>query len=330
MGVLRDIPSSFQTKFESGSTCASYLITLFREDGVWVYLTDNSRDLVFNGVTYKSNPGMTISNFQSVSDLSPDSLEIQVPFDGTIVKREDFIAERYDDCTFSLFYIDREDTDNVFLLTGGIIGSIKIYDMYATIELLSYLDLLNYETGEETSPKCRYCLGDRYCTVDLNAYGAAGSVKEVIDNSHFTAYIHAIPIWNPTTKEWVLDNRQSDWEDDTKEWFTYGYILFSKAVKYQGVGEYLTGMGAVMNDSMENNNIKRSVRAYNYTSSTPTFVLSRPTPFTLVPGDGFFIMPGCDKSTDTCETKFNNLINFGGEPDLPTADLITSQSGPVQ
>ena len=34
-------------------------------------------------------------------------------------------------------------------------------------------------------------------------------------------------------------------------------------------------------------------------------------------GDNFVIVAGCDKTIDTCYTRFNNSINFRGEPNIP-------------
>lgn len=38
-------------------------------------------------------------------------------------------------------------------------------------------------------------------------------------------------------------------------------------------------------------------------------------------GDTFFYYPGCDKRRETCLQKFNNILNFRGEPDMPGLDL---------
>ncbi|AGY57156.1 DUF2163 domain-containing protein [Gloeobacter kilaueensis] len=51
-----------------------------------------------------------------------------------------------------------------------------------------------------------------------------------------------------------------------------------------------------------------------------------PYPFTI--SDTFDITPGCDKNRYTCAGKFNNAINFGGEPDIPGNDqLIAGYTG---
>lgn len=53
------------------------------------------------------------------------------------------------------------------------------------------------------------------------------------------------------------------------------------------------------------------------------FTLSLPTPFTVGVGNAFTAIAGCQKRHLTdCKTKFNNLVNFGGEPDLPGADAL--------
>ena len=43
---------------------------------------------------------------------------------------------------------------------------------------------------------------------------------------------------------------------------------------------------------------------------------------TIRPGDGFSVMPGCDKSFATCRAKFGNGASFRGFPHMPTADFI--------
>ena len=39
-------------------------------------------------------------------------------------------------------------------------------------------------------------------------------------------------------------------------------------------------------------------------------------------GDTFTIVPGCDKQQPTCLHKYNNLINFGGTPFVPTPEAV--------
>ncbi|WP_342270600.1 DUF2163 domain-containing protein [Rickettsia endosymbiont of Orchestes rusci] len=83
-------------------------------------------------------------------------------------------------------------------------------------------------------------------------------------------------------------------------WFTYGYISWQ------------TGK-----------NIGLQMEVKNFINTRITLVL--PMPFVINIGDEFTIVAGCDKSSKTCIEKFNNIINFRGEPDLPGMDRLTKQ-----
>jgi hypothetical protein len=55
-------------------------------------------------------------------------------------------------------------------------------------------------------------------------------------------------------------------------------------------------------------------------------------PFNLPqPDDRFVISPGCDKTRATCVSKFSNILNFRGEPDVPGQDkYYTGPNAPAQ
>jgi uncharacterized phage protein (TIGR02218 family) len=53
------------------------------------------------------------------------------------------------------------------------------------------------------------------------------------------------------------------------------------------------------------------------------FTLSLPAPFTVAVGHAYSAVAGCQKRhLLDCKTKFSNLLNFGGEPDLPGVDAL--------
>jgi Phage conserved hypothetical protein BR0599 len=52
------------------------------------------------------------------------------------------------------------------------------------------------------------------------------------------------------------------------------------------------------------------------------WVLALPFPVALAPGDAYTMIAGCDKQFDTCRTRFNNVVNFGGYPYVPGIDQI--------
>jgi uncharacterized phage protein (TIGR02218 family) len=88
-------------------------------------------------------------------------------------------------------------------------------------------------------------------------------------------------------------------------WFAYGYLTWG---------------------SGRNEGLKMEVR--EFADSTVTLVL--PMPYTIETGDRFTIVAGCDKSSKTCIEKFNNIINFRGEPDVPGTDKILTTAGTIR
>lgn len=60
-------------------------------------------------------------------------------------------------------------------------------------------------------------------------------------------------------------------------------------------------------------------------TSGKVFTLSLPMPFAIANSDTFEAVAGCQKRhLLDCKAKFDNLLNFGGEPDLPGIDAMTS------
>lgn len=52
------------------------------------------------------------------------------------------------------------------------------------------------------------------------------------------------------------------------------------------------------------------------------FHLVQPMSYPIAVGDIFEVTPGCDKSLSMCKSRFNNVINFRGEPFIPGLDRM--------
>lgn len=55
-----------------------------------------------------------------------------------------------------------------------------------------------------------------------------------------------------------------------------------------------------------------------------TIQLFTPLPRPMTSGDEVRLVAGCDKTIETCHAKFNNVINFRGEPHVPGNDKVFS------
>lgn len=75
------------------------------------------------------------------------------------------------------------------------------------------------------------------------------------------------------------------------------------------------------------NNNGYSMEVKSYTLSSGEFELFEPMPFDIAVSDTYSVYAGCDKFFSTCKTKFNNVVNFRGEPHVPTQDQISGFGG---
>lgn len=72
-----------------------------------------------------------------------------------------------------------------------------------------------------------------------------------------------------------------------------------------------------------------TVKVKTYASATDTFTLAVPMTFPIQVGDTFSAIAGCRKRlNEDCRLKFDNVINFQGEPHRPTVDDMTESPEP--
>lgn len=72
-----------------------------------------------------------------------------------------------------------------------------------------------------------------------------------------------------------------------------------------------------------NEGLRHKVKSY--ASATDTFTLALPATYTVQVGDTYSVHAGCRKRVDEdCIAKFDNVLNFQGEPHRPTVDELTS------
>ncbi len=69
-------------------------------------------------------------------------------------------------------------------------------------------------------------------------------------------------------------------------------------------------------------NAGRAIEVKSWTQSSGSVELFLPAGYAIAVGDTFRIHPGCDKRLDTCIDRFDNVINFRGEPYVPGQDAL--------
>lgn len=93
--------------------------------------------------------------------------------------------------------------------------------------------------------------------------------------------------------------------------------VFTDSTKAQAA-EYFAE-GELTWTSGPNSGYRQKIKSF----AAGVFTLSLPAPFAVGVGNAFTAKAGCQKRLiEDCKTKFNNLLNFGGEPHLPGVDAL--------
>jgi hypothetical protein len=85
-------------------------------------------------------------------------------------------------------------------------------------------------------------------------------------------------------------------------------------------GDTFLDGGVITWDTGFNAGVSVELKTYNTSSDVVTTYLGIRMAVTV--GDRFFYHPGCDKRRDTCVRKYNNIVNFRAEPDMPGIDRM--------
>ena len=99
-----------------------------------------------------------------------------------------------------------------------------------------------------------------------------------------------------------------------------GRIAFTDSSNAQPNGVFASGV--VRFTSGANAGLSMEIREF----SAKRFSLFLPMPNPIAVGDHFTASAGCDKQFDTCAQRFNNAINFRGEPHVPGTDKLLETS----
>lgn len=97
-------------------------------------------------------------------------------------------------------------------------------------------------------------------------------------------------------------------------------FMFTDDARSEQPGYY--DYGIVTFTSGANQGVKREIKRFN----AGEFISFQPWPYAIQVGDAYHAVAGCNKMLNTCITRFNNALNFRGEPHVPGSDAILETS----
>jgi len=284
---MKTIGASLLTHFGLSFTTVAACWKLTRADGVEYFHTGHDAALVIDGDTYDPVNGTILSQFEQQAGLGVDNLEVMFAFADAGITKANIEGNLFDGAVIDVFLVNWADLTmgKALLAQNWLVGNIEMRDYMAVAEVRSRAQLLQGGLIELYSPACRATLGDARCGVDFGSaspFIVTGSVTGVTDRQIFTDTARV----------------------EASDVFAYGLLTWISGASAGGLN---TGL------SME-------VQSYNPINDQITLFLKMP--FAINIGDTYEMRWGCDKSSVSCKNKFNNFVNFRGEPFVPGPEVL--------
>jgi len=286
---MRYVPPALQAHLDGDVTTTCRLLRIDLQDGRTLGMASLDKDVFYNGVLYRSVTGIDNSVIATDAGLSVDnaesfSLVADDEIEGITVRSA--VAGDLDDATWSLYLVNYRDlTMGHVLLDSGDTGRVTVEnEMSVTVELVSFAMRLRQTIGTLDSRTCRATFGNPL----EGQYGCGYDAES---------------LWINATVTIVDAEEPNRFFDSTATGIT--------PIPVPGRIQWITG-----NNSTRN----RLYQIETYTDGT--IALLEDTPYPIEVGDEFRIRQDCDKVHTTCKSRYNNLLNFKGEPYIPVGDGV--------
>ncbi|MFV3416294.1 DUF2163 domain-containing protein [Pseudomonas sp. NY15436] len=273
------------------------------QDGTTVRITEHPVDLVMsNGQVYRCDTGYEFTGYDDDASMAPGSFDLTGILDHGIT-RDQLGSGVFDNARIYAFAtswkapIEDEEPNALAFL-----GKTTLNDSTYSTEVMSASDVLSQDVGRIYSPQCQWVLFDRHL-------GPTGDVIIASTRSRCTGprsdpdgpNIDTFRVTGTITAVTSQYQFQDSGRTEADDWFTAGEVLFT--------GGQNAGLAPIK--------IKQS-------TSGGQFYLHGGTYYMPQIGDTYMMIPGCRlRLSEDCRDKFSNVINFGGQPHVPSTSEYT-------
>ena len=280
---MRDVPASLEEHYETDATTTAWGMRIERADAEVFGWTSADRDKVIDGDEYLSAPGMSVASLVSSAGLAVDNTEATL-LEGGVVTREDMLAGRWDGARFELFKYNWADLDpERDIHMAGTLGQWKKSQTNAWVAELRGPQQRLQQTIADPSTKT--------CRYRLGST----AMPEGLCMKDLTSFTVTGSVSSVASKQQFTDSSRTEGDD----YFGEGIVTWTSGL---------------------NNGLLAKVKTY----ASSVFGLALPLVFPIEVGDTYTAIAGCRKRLEEdCRDKFDNVLNFGGEPHRPTQDDMT-------
>lgn len=283
---MRDLPGPLATSSQAVATSLTTLVDIVCLNGKAFYLTSSDRDVVFDGQTYVSRYGCNLSQVQTVLGTSAESVSITTLIAPDGVTSALIESGAMDNATMRVLIADYTLNPVVAaVFFEGFVAQVTYEDrITALIQGNPYLSLDITIASDVFSSNCRADFGDSRCTFPIDTLKQQHPVITAISQQELT-YTELVP-----------DPEQHYWQG--------------------GVIEFVNGANKGFSIEIQDSSADGDAQS-------GTIVLKGFLPYPVVAGDLMNMWPGCDKTTAMCSNRWQNIVNFQGEP-FSVAPWVTS------
>lgn len=267
-----------------GTTGVCRCWKLVRGDGATFGFTDHDRVLVFDGVSFRPETGLSAAALMQTTGLSVDNTEAVGALSDAAITEADIAAGRFDGAAIEAWLVQWDMPENRVLQFRGTLGELTRANGAFTAELRGLAERMNTATGRVYQRSCAAVLGDGACRFDLSTPGYSTEVIVAKVDAGRVFLLAGLEIFEP-------------------RWFERG-----RCEVLDGAAAGL--VGAVKIDRPEG--VLRRVELWDRLRAG------------IGAGDRIRLSAGCDKRMETCRMKFANLGNFRGFPDIPGEDWMVA------
>lgn len=288
---MKTFATGLADAYASGGTRMCYCILVTRSDGEVFGFTSTDHPVTVLGQEYVT--GLDVRSIAQSAGLAVNNLQVSALYESPFTKA-DFLAGRWDGAQWELF---ETPWDNPALGTNTIgkyvTGKVQPGELSCTIELRALSQFLQQPIGIVTSKTCRARFADYPSPVNSARCGLSAS-----------SFLAGGSITAVTSRQVVTDSSRAEADD----YYSEGLLSF---------------------DTGANGGLSQKIKLHELTSDGGVFTFSLPFPYPIQVGDQYTVIAGCRKRlAEDCRDKFDNVLNFQGEPHLPGIDLQTANPRP--
>ena len=274
---------SLQQHLATGATTVCRCWGIFRADDQFQGFTDHDLSISFEGLNFEATSGMTPHAIEQSTGLAVDNTSAIGVIASGAINELDLKLGRYDGATVKIWRVNWADPEERSLDFVGTIGEIKVSGQKFEAELRGQTERLNLPIGRIYQRQCDAVVGDAACGVELT------------DPRFFAA---GTVVEQLDASVFVVSGAAGH----SDGWFARGVLRVGSG---DGVG------------------VRRTVKSDSFDERGNRIIEVWETlPITLEAGTSVMLTAGCDRRWQTCASKFDNLLNFRGFPDIPGEDWL--------